>query len=693
MKSSDNFYQELSAALAAHRIYFQQAEDAYNLFNRVNDTALAADYNLLKQVVRIVRPTLFHKLPVLNIKRRFSESNKIDLIVAQSIKLLLQYNADCSAIQNTLKKCLTDLLVVGRAVVWVSYDFESKDSILTKEVAQVDRVLYSDFLHSAAQNWQQVSWVARAIFPTREELKDKFGASKADLDKLSFYTNPERERITQRTFTYEEEGHKDYARTRLWEVWDKQDGVVKFFCSDTSQRELVSFGNTPPPVNFEGFFPCPEPLCVATGADDLIPIPDFEYLRKDQRRLDTVCRNIAEIESLIRPVSLHDKRVSPELKSLFKANTPTLTFPVDNLSTQWEKQEQLLQFLPLEIFVAALQEQRANRDDILKNAFEKSGIADIMRGISDPQDAQGTIAQKQKNSTGFVREIREDFERFVRDIYELQAEVVCEAFSDEHIVKVCDFPPPPPPIPLYPPEVVQANPQLQQQIQIITAQHQEHQEYMQALQLMRDGKTREYRIDIENNSTLAVDEEEEKRLAIEFTNVIQQFVPLLIGLRKEAPELLPILPKLVQTSIKKFSQGQELESDIEKTMQDLVASSQQLAQQQQQQALQMQQQEMQLRAEKQQSEIAIAQESQRQKALELEVSKLALENDRLRVEIEKNRMQVDAAKTEGDLAIKRGELVVKETQTAADIRDADADNKREDKKLELQRNAQTIQIR
>lgn len=705
---SKSFYDEITASLRAHEEFFKLGREAYQVFSHSDDTKLAADYNILWQMVRIARPHLFARAPKIKTRRRLPNPSQAQLLTAEHIKNCVEYNNDCIPFFQTIRDIITDLLVTGRGVPWVSYDYEEGDvqvgdtfvKGIVSEKALVKRVKFDDFIHGNASTWIDMPWVGQAITKTKKELKDELNASDKDLDKLNFYYDSHNRKGNTRSTSsiLNESGHPDYATTRIWEIWNKITGKIMYYAADTTAGDELNFGNTEPPVNFRNFFPCPQPLAATCESDSLIPTADYAYIKKDQVRLDIVCRNISAIEDLIRPTSLHDKQYHREIKSLFKSANASQSLPVDNLGTQWDKVENILYFLPLDIFNAALQEQRANRDDILKNAFEKSGISDILRGISDPRDAQGTISLKQKNSTSRVGELRTDIEIMLRDVIEMQAEIICENFQERTIQSICGFPPIPPEMPLYSVETIQANPQIQQQLQQIQQLQQEYAPYAESLQIMRDEKMRNYAIDIETDSTLQVDEEEEKRLATEFSAVVQPMIASMLDLKERGPEVLPLMAELVRFTIRRFTQGREIETEIEKMLSSVIQAAQQAAEARQQQEQQMMQQQQQLAAEKQQADIqaqqaniALQQEAARQKALELETTRQALENDRARVqndmrktELESQKVQISAAKTEGDLTIGRGQLRVDETKAAADIRDKQEDNRREDRKVDIE---------
>jgi hypothetical protein len=683
-----DFYQEIEASLKAHEDFFKTAKDAYELYALQGEHNKGTDYNLMRQMVNITLPHIFNQPPKIVTKKRSSTNNLVDNIAAQSIKKLLTYNNDCIPFYEVFVRILTDFLVTGRGVSWISYDFNvTEDDEVIDERVLIERVLPCDFIHGNAESWTSVPWVGRAIYLMRKDLKDKFGLSKEKIDALHFSdTFQDNDEI--KIHHPSKQGLKEYERARIWEIYDREAQKVYYYSSDSTTERPIMFGSKDSPLKFKNFFPCPKPLLNVCGIDSIIPVSEYEYMLRDQARLDVVCNNIAFIEELIRPTSLHDKRFSLEVKQLYQSRNATKTHPVDNLSTMIADNQEIFYFLPLELFSSALEGQRMSRDDILKNAFEKSGISDIMRGISEPTDAAGTVQTKQRNSSSRVQQIRTLVDYFLRDTLELQAEAACQMFSDELISVICEYPPQaemPVEIPV---EVLQTNPELAQLYQQKVMAFQQYQPFAEALEVLRNVNIRDYRINVETQSTLAEDDAQEKQNAMEFSQALSTSLASLSDAKERTPEILPLVMSSLKIILNKFSPGQEFTEEIEGALNESLQKIQESAMQKQQQEMQMQQEQMQMQQQKQQADIEmqqaqlqLQQEAARQKALELEISRMALEHDKTRVQSTMQKVQIDAAKAEGDLAIRRGELKVKETQTAADIRDADADNKREDYKL------------
>jgi hypothetical protein len=85
----------------------------------------------------------------------------------------------------------------------------------------------------------------------------------------------------------------------------------------------------------------------------------------------------------------------------------------------------------------------------------------------------------------------------------------------------------------------------------------------EALQLLRDDKLRGFRIDIETDSTVQGDAQEEKAARIEFIEGVTKFIEVGAQVTMQVPEFAPLAAKMLQFAVRGFRVGRDLESAIE----------------------------------------------------------------------------------------------------------------------------------
>lgn len=125
--------------------------------------------------------------------------------------------------------------------------------------------------------------------------------------------------------------------------------------------------------------------------------------------------------------------------------------------------------------------------------------------------------------------------------------------------------PPQPPQPQIPEEMIK---------QIIGAKR-----IMQALQLIRNEKMRGFRVDIEVDSTIYGDSQQEKTDRTQFLTAITGYLQQSMAMSAQVPEIAPLLGKFLQFGVRGFKVGRDLEAGIEDFCDEAVNVAKQKAQQ------------------------------------------------------------------------------------------------------------------
>jgi hypothetical protein len=94
---------------------------------------------------------------------------------------------------------------------------------------------------------------------------------------------------------------------------------------------------------------------------------------------------------------------------------------------------------------------------------------------------------------------------------------------------------------------------------------------------------RSFRIEIETDSTIAIDEQGDKQAATEFLTAMGNYMASSLPMAQQAPELLPVVGQGAVFLARRFKAGRQLEGAIEQAFQALEQRAQQMAQQPQQQ--------------------------------------------------------------------------------------------------------------
>jgi len=241
----------------------------------------------------------------------------------------------------------------------------------------------------------------------------------------------------------------------------------------------------------------------------------------------------------------------------------------------------------------------------------------------------------------------------------------------------------------------QPNPQAQQILGPLQKQMQDIALNKQVIELLRDEKTRSFRIEIETDSTIEPDEQAEKQRRTEFLESVGAFIERVMPVLQVMPDLGPMCGEMLQFMVRGFRAGRSMEDVIEQTVAKLnqklanpappqpdptemakiehTKMQFQIEQQRAQQQGQLEQQqaglEAQAAAQKHDLEMQKAQAD-----MQASQDKHAMEMEKLRVTLE-----ADMAKLRADLEMKRADADLKR-----ESHQMDAYMKREDHQMSMQ---------
>jgi hypothetical protein len=99
----------------------------------------------------------------------------------------------------------------------------------------------------------------------------------------------------------------------------------------------------------------------------------------------------------------------------------------------------------------------------------------------------------------------------------------------------------------------------------------------QALQLIQDKPLRSFRIQVDSDSLVQIDENQNKRDRVEFLQAMGGFLTQALPMGQQAPELVPMLIELVKFGVGAYKKAAPIEGTIDQAMQQLQMKQQQMA--------------------------------------------------------------------------------------------------------------------
>lgn len=564
-------------------------------------------FPLLWANVETLKPAIYAKLPVVQCSRRFKDRDPSGRIAAEILERCANTTFDLYNVDEVLRMVRDDRLLPGRGQAWVRYEasFETVEpeteaetaaepgeepyEKLTGESVCVDYVHWQDFGHSLARTWRDVRMVWRRVYKTRDECTERFGKEKAD-------------RLVYNPKAPDENAESGY-KAAIYEIWDKSKGKVVWIAKEYPR--IVEEG--PPPLDFMGFFPCPEPCYATKTSQSLIPTPDYRYYRDQAKEINDLTQKIASLTDWLKLQGFVPAAPSAEgpdaVKKLVEriSNPDAILVEVESWAAFTEKggAGKIIDWMPVQDVAVALREAITTRAQLIQDVFQITGISDILRGQTDPNETLGAQELKAQTGSRRLKNARDEIVRFSRDLTRLVCEVIAEQFQPETLAAMSGFKympaqepgmiAAPPSIgspmgagPAAPPAVLPGGlaapggppmaphvggpPPMMGQGPAMDAPEQAGVFDDAVVQLLRDDRARGFRIDIETDSTIQPDENQEKQSRIEFLTAVGQFVNQTREVGAAMPALMPVLGKSLLFLVRGFRAGRELEDDIERAV-------------------------------------------------------------------------------------------------------------------------------
>lgn len=570
---------EIAAAEKQQSKWVERAKKIEKIYADDRDTRQdrARKFNILWSNVETLRPAVYMQTPKAKAVRRYRDRDPVARFGAMMIERAVQTSCELYDFDHAMDQAVRDRLVVGRGQAWVFYkpteEGQGDSAMLAYEDVMADYLPWTDFLHAVARTWGEVWWVGRWFHKSRRELRewlDQRGLDSAMAYKVSMDVSPEGDKT--------EEGLKDErARARICEVWNRRDGEVLYVAPGSGENAIL--GRVEPPVKFRDFFPCPRPMLATTTSRSLIPTPDYALYQDQAEELNRLTARIDVLQKALKVVGVYASD-SEELAQMLESGDNRM-IAVKNwaMFAEGGGAKNKIEWFPVEQVIVVLQQLYEVRERAKQTLYEVSGIGDILRGASDPNETLGAQRIKEQWGGKRVRRLQKDVQRFAADIMRLKAEVITEQFQfanmaamagvDQELLSKYITAPPPPQLP---PEIAQ-QPQAQQlmaqQQQMALAQATK-QFLAEVEKLLKDDTARNFRIDVETDSTLEPDVQAEKQLAVEFAAAMGAFLKEAQPIVALGPEAAKMIGEILLFTVRRFGHSVD---QLEKTIEEAIEAA------------------------------------------------------------------------------------------------------------------------
>ena len=501
-------------------------------------------YNIFWANVQILKSALYATPPKPEVKRQNDDAkDDVGRTAALILQRLLQFGIsyDYSDAHSGLDQAVEDVLIPGLGQVWLRYEptIESVDvggvkaDVIVDEEAPVDYVHWDDFFWSPARTWKEVWWVARRVWMGQEQFTKRFS-----------------ERLyTELKDKYTEERKTDSAaypkgfregKVEVYEIWCRETRTAYWVTQADTKLLLDSKRD---PLKLTNFFPCPKPLLATHTTNGLIPRPDYVMMQDQYNELDTLNDRINTLTKALRVVGAYDKN-NTELAKMVTGGEFNM-IPVENWamlseqggiakSVDWFPVEQVQKVL------AGLVEQRVM---VVGQIYELSGISDIMRGASNPRETAKAQTLKAQYSSVRLQLKQQAVGMFVREVLRIRSEIICKHFQTQTIL---------------------TKSQIEQTESANFAP--------QAVELLKNYRMTEYRIEVTEQSLSIADYNAERELRMELITSLGQFISQSAAMLKDMPQAMPYMLQIIQWVIASFRGA----SDVETVLDSAISAMKQM---------------------------------------------------------------------------------------------------------------------
>lgn len=544
------------------RSFVERGKKVLKLYkDSTNEGGKKKRFNVLWSNVQTLQPALYARDPQPIAERRFKDADPVGRTASEVLERCLSYTIDRQGYGQAMKQAVSDVLLPGRGTHWHRYESTiAEGDEITDEQAIPDYVFWQDFGHSVARTWEEVSIVWRKVYMTRAKLVKRFPkcGQKIPLD------------YTPKGLKDETVG-EDVKKACIYEIWDKDAGVVVFLSKGF--HEIIE--EQAPELKLTGFFPCQRPLFATITTDSLIPVADYVLYQTQAMEIEGLTIRINGLQSALKLSGAYNA-AAPELKAILSGDGNQL-IPVADWGIFSEKGgiEGAISWVPIKEVAETLIALYEAREKSKQDLYELTGISDIIRGNSEPEETATAQQIKSNFSVLRISDRQADVQRFARDGIRIMGEIIAENFQPETIKAISG-------VKLFTQAEKEAKQAEMQQAQMQAQQTQQEPPpvppeveemlrqptWEEVLGLLSNQVLREFRIDIETDSTIRTDEDAERAARTEFIAAAGAYMEK-VAIAPE--ELKPLAAEVLMFGVRGFRNARELEPVFEDAMKKIRA--------------------------------------------------------------------------------------------------------------------------
>lgn len=703
--NAKNYHESSKKMAKEFQLLYEAQEDQAE-----SSPSLKSNYPIFWSNTQVLRPLLFSKLPKANITQSFFNEDEISRISSELVERLLTYLLKESDAENQIEKIRDAFLIQGIGIPRIVFippepietktkkkkekpevEEESEDETSMQDYSEdmaegetedteeetsydtddskksfkIEFVDYQDFLKSTEKEWNRVRWIAFKKYYSRKELIEYFGkkGEKVPMTNVKFES-------------LNEESQKEdlYKMCEVWEIWDKENKKCHFitFAGDGFVLDTEDDG-----YNLKNFFPIPMPMGL-NESKRLLPSPLFNKYKNLADDLTDIHDRITSLVQQAKFTGAYTSLVEQsDVENIMNGDDGE--FKPLKTSANIDDARKLVVFKPLNEIANTITILRTEKMALKSDIQEITGLSDIVRGTSVASETATAQQLKGNFAISRIQPLQKEVEFTIRDTLRLLAELAVEKMSINEIIKIVG-------LKVVDVDLILENakrnidvekeeainlldpkqPDFKEKIAMLEQQAQMGlQQTIKDLQkqlkgffielknipklekTIKNDKLRCISIDIETDSTVKIDQNQEKMDRMEYIRTISQTIQQMVPAVQTGVISKDALNEFVIFASKPFKVGRNLENYLknEEPVEQKPDPQAMMAQAE----MQIRQQELQLKAQ----EITGKLELEQQK---VNVEKAKVLNDQNKFE---QKMEFEDANKQADREAKRLDMKVK----------------------------------
>ncbi len=506
--------------------------------------------NLFWSSSKVLLSLLYARPPKASVARAFLDADDDQARVAGQIMQRLlnkSFDDNVSSWDASIRQGIEDWLVVGMGQVWLRYEVETAveeipaqlDPLTGEEIAPAstyerivnedapcDYIYWKDFFYSPARTWDEVRWVARRVYMTRDQLIARFGEEIGKIVPL--------QTATRSSSNDQAPKYDPWSKAEVYEIWCKENKKVYWYAKGCE----IILDYKDDPLQIDGFFPCPKPLAANVTSSNFMPRADYIFAQDQFNELDEINTRITWLTRAAKVVGVYDKSADG-IQRMFSQAAENQLIPVDNWAMFAEAGgiKGKVEWVPIEAVVNAIDRLRQYRADKTMQIYEVLGISDVMRGASKASET--ATAQQIKAQFGSTRIQLSQFyiAEWITHALRIKADIISKHWQPQTIAERSN---------------IMRTPDAQ------FAQG--------AIELIKNEELAEYRISVEADSMAAMDWAAERDAAVQFMQGLGAFISQVAPVAQSTPGAGPYLLRLMQWAVSKFRVSNEIEGILDQAV-------------------------------------------------------------------------------------------------------------------------------